>query len=443
MLDRFVQALARLALSIFFRRLEVEGKERFPLAGPTVVVANHVNSLLDAVMLAGVLPRMPRFLAKSTLWQNPGLRPFLALARAIPVYRRIDPGVDAAQNFETFARCHEVLRDQGLIAIFPEGISHNEPQLQPLKTGAARITLEAESRFGPLGVRIVPMGLTFDAKGTFRSRALVRFGDAIEPGPTGDDPWATVQALTARIEAGLKGITLNFESWDEARRLERAVELFDQPIPAGSEELAWRDDLRRAFLAGSRRLRLAWPDEVAAVEAAVDDYDRLLRTTRLTDDQVAAQAPAGTVLWAAWSSVFHLLLRLPLGLVGTLLNYLPYRLAGVTGRRFGTSPDTLSTYKLFPALVLFPVTWALEALALGLATNGWMGLGLFLFAPLSGWIALRFHERRASFFREARGHLTLRTRTRIGRELVARRQKVVAGVRALIDRHRELEPAAG
>ena len=64
---------------------------------------------------------------------------------------------------------------------FPEGISHDEPELQPLKTGAARIALGAMERHGPLPVRIVPVGLTFEEKGVFRSRALLVVGEAIDP----------------------------------------------------------------------------------------------------------------------------------------------------------------------------------------------------------------------------------------------------------------------
>jgi hypothetical protein len=88
-----------------------------------------------------------------------------------------DEGVDTSKNLEMFARCHEVLRDGGRIALFPEGISHDEPRLQPLRTGAARIALESERRFGPLGVRIVPIGLLFDERGTFRTRTLVVVGE--------------------------------------------------------------------------------------------------------------------------------------------------------------------------------------------------------------------------------------------------------------------------
>ena len=71
------------------------------------------------------------------------------------------------------------------MAIFPEGISHDEASLQPLRTGAARIALEAADD-GTEDVVTLAVGLVYDAKARFRSRALVRVGQPIPVagGPT-------------------------------------------------------------------------------------------------------------------------------------------------------------------------------------------------------------------------------------------------------------------
>src|SRR6185295_5426452 len=106
--------------------------------------------------------------------------------------------------------------------IFPEGISHDEPHLQPLRTGAARIALEAELKFGPLGVSIVPVGLVFDERGTFRTRVLVVVGEPIVPSLPGmelelarRDPaseFVAVRNLTARIAHAIEALTANYAS---------------------------------------------------------------------------------------------------------------------------------------------------------------------------------------------------------------------------------------
>jgi len=457
MADDFVRGLARLALRIFFRDVETHGMERIPERGPAIVVANHVNSLMDAVLIVGTLPRMPRFLAKSTLWQITLLRPFLKLGGVIPVYRRQDPGVDTSKNQETFARCHEELRNGGIIAMFPEGISHNKPNLQPLKTGAARIALEADDKFGPLDIQVLPCGLEWETKGRFRSLALVQLGSPValaspDTEAPGDDPRQAAYDLTARIEEGLRGVTVNYESWQEARLLARAADLYgraEAPAPGGSE-LVERTSLRRAFLEGYRSLSKKQPEAVRRVERAVDEYDSLLEASGLRDDQVSASYPLSTIFTYLLKTLFQLTFRLPLAAIGTTLNWPPFRLTGWIAERFSPSADTDSTYKLFPGVLLFPLFWLAAAgaagAAAGIAASGragigwWWALGVLVLAPVSGWVAMRFHDRRRSFFTETRAYLKLFGSRSLSRDLREKRSLVRQEVGRLVELYQSSHP---
>ena len=71
------------------------------------------------------LRRYPRFLGKSTLFKIPPLWPFLKLAGVIPVYRTMDAEA-GDHNVSAFATSHTLLRQGGMVAVFPEGISHDE-----------------------------------------------------------------------------------------------------------------------------------------------------------------------------------------------------------------------------------------------------------------------------------------------------------------------------
>jgi 1-acyl-sn-glycerol-3-phosphate acyltransferase len=154
--------LAHLTLGVFFRDVEMVGRERIPPGVPLLVIANHVNNLIDPMVILGYTGVKPRFLAKSTLWRHPIVAPVLLLLGALPVYRRRD-GAPVERNFETFARCRVALARGETIAIFPEGYSHNEPGAVPLKTGAARIALEAGAH-GALGLRVLPIGIVYEDK---------------------------------------------------------------------------------------------------------------------------------------------------------------------------------------------------------------------------------------------------------------------------------------
>ncbi|MEM7050161.1 MAG: 1-acyl-sn-glycerol-3-phosphate acyltransferase [Acidobacteriota bacterium] len=436
---RLLRWLDRLLLRLFFRRIEVEGADVLLDDRPRVLIANHVSALVDAMVLFGTLPRIPRFLGKSTLWNIALLRPLLNGARVIPIYRRQDQ-VDMSRNADTFARCHEVLAEGGTVALFPEGTSHNEPALLPLKTGAARIVLAAEEKFGPLDLRVVPIGLIFDNKGKFRSRLLVRVGEEIDPlaivADQADDR-AAVAALTETLSRGLAEVTLNFDSWDQAQRIARAVEIFerrDPDLPQGSE-LGRTFAARRAFLSGYRKLVERYPERVAEVETAVAGYQALLEESGLRDRQVAARYPLPSVSRHLLRSAFRMLVRLPVAMVGTLLNGLPYLAVSMIASR-KSDEDQLATYKIFPALLVYPIAWLIEAAAAGFLWNGWAALGVALLAPLTGPGALRFHDDRTRLLSETRAFLKLGTRRGLADELRHRRGQVRQKVAEAVELYR-------
>ncbi len=480
--DDILSAFFRLILRVFFRSVEVVGAERIPRGRPLVLVANHVNGLIDPLFLLGPLPVHPHLLAKHTLWKNPVVRPWADLAGAIPVYRRQDQ-VDTAQNEETFARCHEVLAEGGAVALFPEGKSHSEPALQPLKTGLARIVLGYERKRSALGapastpaispspggrecgwergpggegrsVRIVPIGLLFDAKVSFRSRALVQVGEPIDPAPEvaldRADNVAAVRALTERVSQALEEVTLSYDTWEEARLILRAAELYGRAqvdLP-GRRRLAEQFPIQQAFLEGYEDLRRRFPERVEAVVEAVRSYDRLLKAVHLRDDQVAAAYPFSPVLRFAGRTLLRLLFHLPLALVGTVLNFIPYQLihllAPPIARRI---PDQIATYKLLGAVLFYPLTWGIEAWLAARYLSPWLGgwavpLTL-LIGPVTGYIAVLFYETSRRFWQEARAYLLLRTRKKVADELRACRETLLREVRELEELWRAGDHASG
>lgn len=450
--DAFLRSLGRLVLSVFFRRIEVVGAERFPAEGPVVVVANHFNSIVDGALITTYLPRMPRLLAASIVWQNKPLVPLMDAAGVIPVIRQQDAEVDLERNVETFAKTWDLLAAGGVLALFPEGMSHSEPFLLPTKTGAARIVLESEEFRGPLGVKIVPVGLVFDSKSKFRSRVLLQIGDPVDLAQvleayrqgSEEARREAVRELTVRIRDGLTAVTLNYGSWEEARLIARAAALWGRPRPdlPTKAPLAETFEMRRDFLEGYEWMRNHHPQRTATVRAALVEYDALLTGARLRDEQVGAAYPTTSVLGFVGRSAFALLVRLNLAVVGTVLNWPPYRIAQLVGGR--VAPEQMATWMIFPSLVIFPAFWLLEALTLGSLAAGWQGPGwgisagiaVFLAAPVTGRVALTFHDVRRRLVHEARAWLLLRTRKRLTEHLAEKRQEVLEQLDALVALYR-------
>jgi glycerol-3-phosphate O-acyltransferase/dihydroxyacetone phosphate acyltransferase len=423
--DDVTARVARGLMRLFFRDVEVLGAERIPRGVPLMILANHVNNLIDPMLMMGFVGGRPRFLAKSTLWSHPIVAPLLILIGAVPVYRRRD-GAPVARNLETFARCREVLAKGGTIALFPEGGSHNEPAPLPLKTGAARIVLETQARHGAAGLRVVPVGLVYEDKERFRSRVLVQVGDPIDPALDQEAyaraPRAAVRALTARLAAGLEAVTAPFASWEEARLIDRAVDLATEADP-GALPLSERWSLWRSFVTRYAAMEKEDPERAARLVAALRAYDEERRRLGLREWDLASWPDRGrrarlrdALEWAAMAP-------------GLLLNWVPFHLNGMIAGRFTSSPDQPASYKVLGALLFFPLCWALEA-ALAFRLGGpWAGLAVIVAAPVTGTILLRLHDRRRLRPRPVGSAFAERAALRDTRAALRRQIREVAGTR--------------
>jgi glycerol-3-phosphate O-acyltransferase/dihydroxyacetone phosphate acyltransferase len=435
---RTTRTLARLLSSVFFRGAEVEGAERIPREGPLIYAVNHPNALVDPLLIHALLPRAPRFLAKHSLWDVPAVRPFLLLAGSIPIYRKQDEDAKVSKNLETFSACYEALAGGAVIGIFPEGVSYTEPSMMPVKTGIARIVLGAEEQHGPLGIRIVPVGLTFDAKHRFRSRVLLTVGEPI--GPVGEVPRDKGEfrrlrnALTKEVGEALQDVTLNYGSWKEARLIERAGDLYartpsELPNRPGLSDLF---EMRKQFLEGYGAMRERRPERVADLARSVDAYDRMLRLTAFTDEQVLSSYPRGSVFGYLARTLARLFVYLPLAAAGILLNWIPYRFTARIAGPFEKKPEVPATRKIIGGFFAYPVVWALEALLAGFLM-GWRWVpAVFLLAPLTGYIAMRFMEEGESFWTESFNYLRLRSHRKTWDELRRRRGGLSAEITALV-----------
>jgi 1-acyl-sn-glycerol-3-phosphate acyltransferase len=394
-----LRAGLRLFLRVFFRRVATSGSERVPRSGPLLLVLNHPNALIDPLFVLCLAPRPVSFLAKAPLFRTPIVSWFVRAFGSIPVERRMDPGADLTRNREMFARVRRHLSAGGAVALFPEGTSHSDPRLKPLKSGAARIALGVQSA-EPL--RIQPVGLIYTAKETFRSSALVAFGEpfGVMPAPLdahGEPPGAEVERLTARITDALAALTLQADETEILELVQRTEAILASAGGEGEEAAAApeRIELRRRLLAGHATLAARAPERLERLRRRVRRYE----ARRIGAGLDPWDLPEGTytiagVLLATGRLLAGFVLRLPLGLPGLALHYPAYRLVGfLTGRIGPREREALGTVKALAAFLLFPLTWAL---ILVLAWRWWgplAGSAAVLLAPLSGWMALRLTER--------------------------------------------------
>lgn len=397
----FLRGIGRIVMTAFFSRIEVVNADRFPVRGPVLVVSNHGNSLVDGVLVSCYLPRMPRLLAASILWDYKPLVPLLRAAGVVPVFRQQDVGVKIAKDRPLFDRSSQVLSQGDALSVFPEGLSHNEPHLLPLKSGAARIALEAEAQVPGSDVQILPVGITFDEKNKFRSRVLIQVGEPLNISEqvcaytsTQDTSTrrAVVRDLTDKIHCSLAQVTLSFSSWDDAELIRQVTDLWAearQHADAGDDMLD-HVELQRAFSEGYSWLKRHCPHEVKTARDDLERYNALLSETGVELEANARRA-------SGWDGLL-LLALLPMWLIGSTLNFVPFHVSRWFAH--GKDEDKMATWSLFSSLILFPASWLIQAIMLGFALSSAQGFGwgvfwaVMILSPGAGYLALEFLDRR-------------------------------------------------
>src|SRR5436189_3382037 len=113
MIRRLIVAVVRLALRIYFQRIEVSGLEHVPRDSPVIFVLNHPNALVDPVFLLCLAPREVSFLAKAPLFRMPVIGYLVKALDSLPVYRHQDAGEDVSKNQETFIAARKLLARGG------------------------------------------------------------------------------------------------------------------------------------------------------------------------------------------------------------------------------------------------------------------------------------------------------------------------------------------
>jgi 1-acyl-sn-glycerol-3-phosphate acyltransferase len=168
-------------LTALLARTRVTGLHHIPAEGPVLLVLNHVSHIdpiYDAVTVHRAA-RIPRFLAKNTLWNVPVLKNVLLGVEQIPVYRGT---ADAQKSLEA---AHKALTSDKVILIYPDGTITRDPEGWPMtpKVGVARLALDHDVPVVPCarwGTRAIYDGYSKKFRPFPRKQVSIKFGEPID-----------------------------------------------------------------------------------------------------------------------------------------------------------------------------------------------------------------------------------------------------------------------
>jgi glycerol-3-phosphate O-acyltransferase/dihydroxyacetone phosphate acyltransferase len=401
-------AISSLACRVYYR-LTVGGARVAP-DGPVLLVANHTNSLMDPPLVVVAAQRTVRFMAKSTLFTHAGISWLVKAVGSVPVYRQQDDRKAVSQNFDSFRDVSAALAEGYAVGIFPEGISHSASRLQPLKTGAARIALGAALKIGK-AFPIVPMGLVFRDRRTFRSAAHVVVGDGFawdDLAGRGPNDKEAVRDLTRRIEASMRTVTLNLHDWSDEQLVRCAERVWRAEFEVSTDA---RDEMARLHAATSAlaQLRLGADSRWRPVARALRAHDRMLTRLGLTPRTLKDQVSSDAALKWTLSRIPQLLF-VPVAALGYVLFWIPREVTAAVAERLARpeGEDAVPTYRVLAGFLFFSIWFLLLAVSAAYFVGAWGGLLVFLALPFMAMSVLAVGDSRRLTWEAVRRFFVLR-----------------------------------
>lgn len=427
MLYGCLRSLIGAALRLFYR-LEVNAPFRLP-EGPVMFVGNHPNGLVDPALLFVITDRHVTFLAKAPLFEMPVVGWLLKGIGALPVYRKQDDPTKMGGNEGTFEAARSALMGGGAITIFPEGRSHSEPALGELKTGAARIAFRAAE--SGADVQIVPVGLTYAEKTRFRSVVRIEVGEPLAVATflpaSAEQQGEAARALTDRMAAALKALTLNLAAWEDLAAIETAEAFYALRV---SEPRGDPERLRR-FARGMQLLREEQPERLERLRDDVTSLSRRLELVRAQPDDLPVVYRPAKVSRFVLRNLAALLFGFPLFAVGMAAFGLPAAVLHGLGKAERLERDLVATVKLGLGFVLFPLWVAGMSIAAWHWGSPLVGLSLLVGSIPLGLFTRYFFERRATAAHDARIFFLLGARKTLKARLLAEGSRLAAEIEAL------------
>jgi len=369
---KFIYALlrftARVGMTFFYRKRLILGRGYTRFDGPAIVVSNHPSTLMDPLNVGIPIRQEMFFLANYSLFKNPVSNWIFSRHFCIPVKRKEDVAEGEVRNNDAaFEASFQHLEKNGVLYIAAEGVSWMNRYVRPFKTGTARIAFGTENRHDwQLDVKIIPVGVSYEAPNLFRSRMYVEYGPPLDPRSWAaayqENPEKAVADFTTHIENTVRGLTLN-SGGEEGDVWVGQVEALLRSSPP--PKLHPSEQSRYFFLKSFLQQNIDNQVFKAETQAYFDGLSRANITDLGLAQQISSRAKRATL------SLFALLF--PFFIVGYGFWFLPCFIPAWVAKRLKLYIGYESNVKLLVGLFTFPIAlWAAWKGAFALCQHAWM-----------------------------------------------------------------------
>ncbi len=357
MLYWLLKPTVKVALRLWFRRIHCDGLKAIDNSRPTLILANHTASFMDAILVACFVKRRIHFFARGDVFGKPWADKILRSIGLLPVYRLSEGRDKLHLNDSSNDEALKILAAGGAVLIFCEGVSDIAKRLKPLKKGPFRLAANAAATL-PKPPVIVPLGINY-----------------VTPTIPGGD---------AFLEGGQTIQTVDFLSIKDETALIKAATEMMRATSAALEGLVW--NVRKAEdepLAD----KLIFSLQGAETDYSFEQTQHLLQ--RLNAGEVGEDALSAPIRKRSAGSILFIVLTAPLAGIGWLFHAPALNLARRIANGKVKAPDFYAPVFLSIILLLMIGWYAVLFTAAEIYRPSALWLPLFLGIILCGIFYLK------------------------------------------------------
>lgn len=394
-LGQLLRWMARRLVRVYYPNIEVIGREHIPRTGAVLLAANHSNSLMDPAIVGITAGRAVKFFAKAPLFDVPVLGRLMHALGMLPAFRAQDAGAQVCRNLESLNVGAQALARGDVVGIFPEGKSHDSLKLEQIRSGAARMAVQAVEQ-GARDLKLVPIGINYQRKQLFRSAIWVRVGRPINVArflaQHGEERKA-MRALTAEIEARLKRVVLHLTEPSYEPFLDE-LELLLPPPRRVRGHIAVSALRQRKRLADAMNHFLEH-DRPRAEEMAerIGDYRSRLAAAGLTSRSPVIRFRNWKLFLTLSLEALWLAFWFPAAVIGTLFHIVPFFVVRGLARKIQDGLTTAALSRLAFGLPIYGLWYAGTWWAVRSYFLPWVAWTFVSLMPLAGVLALSYAYR--------------------------------------------------
>lgn len=383
----FVRALAK----VYYPRIEVTGGGLIPRTGPVLLVANHPNSLIDPILMGITAQRPVRLMAKAPLFNIPVFGAALRALGMVPAYRGSDDMRQVTKNLESLAVAARQLATGCVMGIFPEGKSHDAPQLALVRSGAARLAIQAVVA-GARELRVVPLGINYERKERFRTAVWIKVGRPIDAANWlqmhGGDEHRAMRSLTHEIDARLRHCVthLNDPAWES---LLDELEALLPPAPGGRQAALSTLHRRKRVADAINFFHRTDPPRAQEAAARVEKHAAMLQAAGVPVDARIFTLRGFALCGALVRDGLLMLVGASVGLIGLLHHLVPYSLVRlIVGRTAGQGRMVVALHRIVLSLPIYAGWYAFVWWRMSLYFMPWVAWTWLILMPFVGLATL-------------------------------------------------------